>query len=247
VKLYDGIDGSLIGQYFAFAPDFTGGVNVAIGDVNCDGMGDVIVAAGAGGGPHVKVMSGVTANVVQQFFAYAPNFTGGVNVAAGDLDGDGSADIVTGPGEGGGPHVRAFAANTGKVIRDFFAYDPGFRGGVFVGVADLDGDHKAEIVTGAGNGGGPHLRAFSAAAVVADFFVNDPFSPTLLSEVPRESGLRIALADLDGDGTYDILTAKGPGTRPTLRGFRIKNFGEILNASAFATGFGWGVFVGGSR
>jgi serralysin len=68
------------------------------------------------------------------FFAYDQSFSGGVRVAAVDVNGDGKADIVTGAGPGGGPHVKAFdGTNPGNVLESFFAFDPGFLGGVFVG------------------------------------------------------------------------------------------------------------------
>jgi len=50
------------------------------------------------------------------FFAY-PGFTGGVRVAAGDLTGDGLADIVTGVGPGAGPHVKVFDRSTLSEVR----------------------------------------------------------------------------------------------------------------------------------
>ena len=128
-----------------------------------DGFDDIITAAGPGGGPHVQIFDGTTGNLVRGFFAYDPTFAGGVTVAAGDVDGDGKADIVTGAGAGGGPHVRVFDGATGAVVREFFAYDPSFTGGVFVAAGDVDGDGKADVITGAGAGGGPHVKVFSGA------------------------------------------------------------------------------------
>ena len=104
-------------QITAFDPTFTGGVRVAVGDVNGDGVEDVIAAAGPGGGPNVKVFSGVDGSLMFSFFAYDPSFTGGVFVAAGDTNNDGKADIITGAGAGGGPHVKVSAGPTWRCYR----------------------------------------------------------------------------------------------------------------------------------
>ena len=84
-------------------------------------------------------------------------------MAAADLTGDGVAEIITGAGPGGSPNVRAFTLAGGVVteVASFYAYEPSFTGGADVAAADLTGDGVAEIITGAGPGGGPHVRAFS--------------------------------------------------------------------------------------
>jgi hypothetical protein len=144
----------------SFAQSFQGGVRVAAGDVNSDGVADIITAAGPGGGPHVKVFDGRSGGELRSFFAYDPAFKGGVFVAAGDVNGDGRADIVTGAGAGAGPHVKVFDGATGAELRSFMAYGPAFTGGVFVAAGDVNGDGAADIITGAGAGGGPHVKVF---------------------------------------------------------------------------------------
>jgi subtilisin-like proprotein convertase family protein len=150
----------------------------------------LVTGAGPGGGPHVRLFLLDTAGNVNAlgvgFFAYDPAFAGGVNVTVADLNNDGSPEIITGPGGGGGPHVRIFTVNraTGDVTPvglGFFAYDPAFTGGVRVTAVDVDGDNLPEIITGPGGGGGPHMRVFkvdmatgNAVAIGPEFFAYDP-------------------------------------------------------------------------
>jgi hypothetical protein len=153
----------VIGQFFAYAPEFRGGVNVAVGDIDGDNIDEIVTGAGQGGGPQVRIFES-NGKVIGQFFAYAPEFRGGVNVAVGDIDGgarNNSEEIITAPGKGGGPHIRIFD-NYSKVKSQFFAYHDNFRGGVNLASGDLDNDGYDEIITGAGPGGTPHLRIFKA-------------------------------------------------------------------------------------
>jgi uncharacterized repeat protein (TIGR01451 family) len=80
--------------------------------------------------------------------------------------------IVTGTGPGGGPHVKAFNAQTGALLRSFFAYDSTFAGGVRVAFGDVNGDGVPDIITSPGAGGGPHVKAFDgfSGALIASFF-----------------------------------------------------------------------------
>ncbi len=67
------------------------------------------------------------------FMAFGTGFTGRVFGAAGDVNGDGKADIICGAGAGGGPNVRVFSGSNNALQKGFFAFDPDFLGGVFVG------------------------------------------------------------------------------------------------------------------
>jgi hypothetical protein len=207
VKVY-GRDAMMIGQRLVFEPGYTGGVRSAMADVNADGVADLIAATGFGGGPRVRVIDGKTDRILSDFFAYEDTFRGGVNVAAGDLDGDGRAEILVGAGVGGGPRIRGFRFD-GSPVLDQFVYADTLRDGVHVAAGDLDGDGRAEVLTGAARGGGPHVRVMnSSGAAIRDFFAYDP---------ALRGGLHIAAGDIDGDGRAEIVTAPGEGGRPHIR------------------------------
>jgi hypothetical protein len=101
---------------------------------------------------------------------------GGVYLAAGNVSGDGLAEIITGAGESGGPHVRVFGQTPLRPIGEFLAYDPRFTGGVRVGVGDVNGDGRLDILTGPGPGGGPDIRGYDGAtgAMLSAFLAFDP-------------------------------------------------------------------------
>jgi len=237
VRVFDGATGAVLADFFAFAQGFTGGVDVAVGDVDGDGVVDLIVAAGPGGGPHVKVFDGKSFAEVRSFFAYAANFTGGVNVAAGDVDGDGNADIVTGAGAGGGSHVKAFSGADLSELYSFFAFNPAFTGGVYVAVGDVNGDGFADIIAGAGAGGTPTVTVFDGK----DGSNRGSF---LAFDASFAGGVRVGVTDADGDGLADIVAAAGPGGGPNVRVFGGQSFALLSSTFAFGGDLLGGVAVG---
>jgi hypothetical protein len=167
--------------FFGTRGDFSGGLTVASGDVNGDHTDEIILGIASNEQPIVYVWnynptSGAATERSNPFLAYSAAFLGGISVAAGDLDGDGSAEIVTGAGPGGGPHVRVFAGNGGGLPGSAFAYGAGFSGGVWVAVGDVDDNGTNEIITAAGPGGGPHVRTFDVnmAPLATSFFAYNP-------------------------------------------------------------------------
>jgi hypothetical protein len=167
--------GVIIGQVPAIS-GFSGPVAMAVGDVNGDGVPDVALAAGNGGAPRVRVLDGKTGLELTNFFAYESTFRSGVNIALGDLDGDGRMELITGAAAGGGPRVRVIDPTNGNGITGFFAYDSDGRGGVSVAAADLNSDGKDEIITTPGAGEGQSLFIFDGTTgdVLFDANATDP-------------------------------------------------------------------------
>jgi hypothetical protein len=268
-------DSALLAKFDAYDPTFMGGVNIAVGDVDGDKDVDVITAEAAGGTPLVKLIDGAMLNqtqsngeiadsaVLSSFYAYGPGFGGGVNVAVADVNADGFADIITGAGPGGGPHVKVIDGTkitqlqaNGQIadsalLGSFFAYAPSFGGGVYVAAGDLNGDGHADIVTGAGAGGGPHVKAIDGtklgqrqtnspeiadSALLASFFA---YSPTFTG------GVRVAVGVADGDATLDILTGAGPYGGPHVQGIDVPSLSMLDSFMAYDPGFIGGVYVGG--
>jgi hypothetical protein len=178
VKVFDASTHELKFNLMPYAPNFLGGVRVATGDVNGDGVPDIITAPGAGNsGGHVKVFDGTTGGLLSSFLAYG-NFQGGIFVAAGDVNGDGRADIITGPDRGAPPHVKVFNPANNQTIQSFLAYDQSFRGGVRVAAGDVNGDGRDDIITSAADGSRP-TKAFDGLSLAAldAFFAAEANNP----------------------------------------------------------------------
>jgi len=249
VRVFDGRTGARIpgplGSFFAFAANFQGGVNVAAGDVDGDGYEDVIVGAGEGGNPRVRVFSGLNGAELLSFFAYVATFRGGVRVAAADFNLDGRAEIITAAGPGG-QRVRIVDGTgnpfVGAISNNFLPFDPSFHGGVFVAAGDIDGDGVPDVVAGADAGAGPLVTAISGktGASLLSFFA---YSASF------RGGVRVAVADVTGDSIADVITAAGPGGEPRVRSFSIDEqpSGRLANFLPYAASFQGGVYVGATR
>jgi PKD repeat protein len=236
IRVFDGSTGAAAASFFAYARDFTGGAYVAAGDLDGDGVAEIVTGAGVGGAPHVKVFR-MDGTELASFFAYDPTVRGGVTVAVADVDGDGRAEIVTGPGPGGGPHVKVFRAD-GAAAGGFLAYAPEFRGGVFVAAGDLDGDGAAEIITGAGAGGGAHVRVFDGRTHAERFGFAAGASGFA-------GGVRVGLTRVAPDGRAAIVTTLGPGDRPQVRIWSGADGSELTGFLAEDPGFAGGIYVAG--
>jgi hypothetical protein len=203
-------DGTPIAGFMAYAPTFTGGVSVALGDLDGDGDDEVVTGPGPGGGPHVRVFHSDGTDTGVGFMAYDPKFTGGVNVAAIDLDGDQIDEIVTVPALGGGPHVRIWSGD-GELLDEFMA--DGFGN---TGLHVAAGSTLTEV-------GRNILLSASSGSLVEEFGGN---AADLVPYPGFGGGASVTGAEIDApaprgrNGYHDeIVTAAGPGGGPHVKVF----------------------------
>jgi hypothetical protein len=199
----------------------------------------VVTGAGPGGAPHVRLFLANGQPTTTSFYAYNPAFSGGVDVALADLDGDGRQEIITAAGAGGAPHVRVFDLGGQPIDKwGFFAYAQTFTGGVHVGVSDVDGDGNQEIVTSAGAGGGPHVKVWELAADVPttmrSFFAYDQ---NFLGGV-----YATGIYNEDSNNT-GIVTGAGPGGAPHVKVFNPAASATTASFYAYGITFSGGVNV----
>ena len=227
-------------DFFAYDPDFRGGVRVAVADVNGDGTPDYIGVTAPGTPNRLEVLDGKTLAVTASFAPFEAAFTGGLYAAAADLNGDGKADVAVSPDQGGGPVVAVYdgarlsAGQTGDaaLINRFFGIaDPNFRGGDRPALGDLNRDGTPDLVVAAGFGGGPRVAVFDGRSVaggagdptrlVPDFYA---FEPTL------RNGAYVAAGPLTAGGAADLAFGGGPGGGPRVR---VVDGAKLLSAGAF--------------
>ena len=213
ITVYNG-DGSVA---YRLPSPFGPGVAVRaiVADVTGDGTPDVIVGTGPGVPAQVVVFDGTNAAVLFRLTPFESTFTGGLFLAAGDINGDGKADIVVSPDVGGSGRVTVFSGANGAVLANFFGIDdPNFRGGARVSVADVNGDGTPDLIVAAGQGGGPRVAVFDGKSLAggatptrltSDFFA---FEPTL------RDGAFVSAGDFTGDGKADLVLSGGPSGGP---------------------------------
>ncbi|MDD4271417.1 MAG: glycosyltransferase [Patescibacteria group bacterium] len=190
-------NGKIIFSFSPFAA-FKPEVNFTVAKLNkAKAEKQIIAGAGTGGGPQIRIFDHNGRLLSGGFFAFDKNFRGGVNVAAGDINGDGQDEIIAGAGTGGGPQIRIFDHNGRLLSGGFFAFDKNFRGGVNVAAGDINGDGQDEIIAGAGTGGGPQIRIFNGQGkLIGQFFAAD---------TKNRQGAYAAVYDINNDKVDEIL------------------------------------------
>ncbi len=173
VKVYDGKGDTLVATVTPF-PGFEGSLSVAMGDIDDDGVLDLIVGAGKGHAPEVVAYSGKAAGGTRafetelaRFMAFASEARGGISVAASQVDGTSADNIIVGSGPGIADEVRVYgsqlsAPGTAPALFSKFSPYPDDRSGVTVsaGFVDLMSGRNS-IVTAPGPGSPAEVKVFT--------------------------------------------------------------------------------------
>lgn len=200
-------DGVAYATFTAYTTNFKGGVRVAAEDLDGDAIPEIITGAGPSGGPHIRVFKPYGA-VITEFFAYANTSDQGVNIAVGDVDADGVADIVTSVGAEVSNEIIVWSTNGEEKYR-FTATGFPNKAPLAVDIADVDSDWDKEIVVYS-ESGESRVQVYNIDGTKVTDFVAYP---------ENQTGVRLDTADLDGDYRDEIITTGGVGAQAQVRIF----------------------------
>ena len=259
--------GELLRSFQPYGSSFQGAVDVALGFAE-NGNAAIFTAAGLGAGPHVQTIEARSGTVLSSFFAYAPEFTGGVSIAAADLNNDGVSEIITGSGIGANGHVRVFSRAGNHPLASFLASDSpaSFATRVaspsadrILALVDQNGQRSLKRYSVAANGStqevgnAVNLGAFAIATPTATaktraYDAANP-TPNLIREAYADTAAPASQAGAGmysgypiryGDGSPEIdIALAGPGLEGSLYGDFLGYTNQLSYTNSQHFGIGW--------
>lgn len=241
---------TILDWFFAYDENFRGGTNLVAGDVTGDGTDELVVTPRSAGGPNVRIYHFNTTKLefesVDWVMAYQEEYHGGVQVATGDINGDGKEDIIVSPYLDGGPNIRVYTLdddNQLELLDWVMAYDSTYRGTLSMSVGDIDGDGQGEIVLAPKTLGGPNVRVYTYNSNKSDLELVDWF---MAHDDNFRGGVNLFVNDVDGDDIAEVITSPASQGGPNVRVYDMDTGSESLKGWfwAFPEGFRGGVNFG---
>lgn len=230
---------SKVGELKLIDQHFEGVMDFSVVDLGGDGVDEIVVGYGYQDHPQVKIFR-YDGSLVNAWQPYPIGYEGRINVTTGDFDQDGKDEVVTAPGEGGGPQIRIFDGyGQVKFNKGFFVDEESNRKGVEVAVGDVNGDGKVEIISSILKDNKNIIKFFThkGEMIFSEFEVatDEPFEP-----------MKVYVYDLNSDGKDEIILGAGSGNKPVVKIFDYK--GQALASFyAYADTFLGGVDVAAAK
>lgn len=226
---------TLLKEARVYGNEVPGGINLSSGDVNGDGVTEIIVS------PYqekdktdrvVKIYAYRDGKLVKLASKqiYSDNRYQGIKTITADMDGDGKEEIITTPSLNYGDDISVYSYSNGKLtyVDDVWAYSDDFDGLTSIASGDINNDGKDEIVLSVRTEGQPYIFIYK---------LNDE----KLKEHDRirvydkdfTGGVNLAVLDVDGDNKAEVITAPYSG-KQKIKVWDVESTKQKLHSSFWA-------------
>ena len=193
--------------FFVFDERYKGGAQIALIDLDNNGKRELLLI------DRTKMMAWRDDGVLyMKVYPYTANYKGKIRAAVGDLNEDGKLEVYVGPSGGHALPIKVYTRHGRQMKRDWYPFGTDYTGGYTFAIRDVKGRRNNELIIGTGEGHDPIVHVFTR-----HYEFKTAWNPFALNV---RGGVNVATGDLDGDGTDEIITGPGPGSKPVIRTWR---------------------------